>query len=530
MYLIFPGRHHLLSNFQFDYLKSLIQSNALSDEPIVGEIPPNGKTIKAIVFAVTSANHYNTRRNPIAFYLRAMAIQSFAADLGIPFFVYGINDVGVLDDFASYTIKFIAHNSNNKLELNPKNSYVVCSTPVLEMYKGLGFTIFGAELKSQVKWTYKAALPWEIVERFSVADNWERDRFIQNNIHLASLNMWKQYDIPAKVKLLFDDDLISDDGDITSSRDYNAYVRQMDEIAELKFKDTANYIQSGRIGDIGCAVGSWIKLATEQKELAESDFYGIEVARPLFEICQQRKLNQEFSNPNVFFAKKNAITQSVFQNNSMDTIHTSSLTHEIESYGSRRDLIKFIQNRFNELRPGGVWINRDVIGPNDKDKMVYLELKNTDGRNEDYNKIITDRAGLQQYLDGLSSFAKFLRFAIDFRKEEGYQLNYSIEEINGKSLIHLHFEDACEYLSKKDYTGNWLSEMHERFCFWSYQDWLNQLNASGFIVDPQSHAFRNKWIIKNRWKPVAQLFEKKKNKLKKIAFPNTHAILIARKK
>ena len=63
----------------------------------------------------------------------------------------------------------------------------------------------------------------------------------------------------------------------------------MDEIAQLKYEETAQFIQPGRIGDIGCAVGSWIKLAANDKRFRESDFYGIEVSRHLCEICRQRK-------------------------------------------------------------------------------------------------------------------------------------------------------------------------------------------------------------------------------------------------
>ncbi len=182
-------------------------------------------------------------------------------------------------------------------------------------------------------------------------------------MHASSVELWERYRLANKVQLLFRDKMISDDGDITNTRDYNTYVRQMDTIAALKYEETSAYIQPGRIGDIGCAVGSWIRLACNDVRLRESDFYGIEVARHLFDICQQRKHNGEFSNPFVFFSQRNAVTGLVFDRASMNTIHTSSLTHEIESYGSRAELLQFIANRYEELVPGGVWVNRDVVGP-----------------------------------------------------------------------------------------------------------------------------------------------------------------------
>ena len=43
-------------------------------------------------------------------------------------------------------------------------------------------------------------------------------------------------------------------------------------ILPVKFKDTEQRHQPGRIGMCGCAVGSWIKLACKEARLRESDF------------------------------------------------------------------------------------------------------------------------------------------------------------------------------------------------------------------------------------------------------------------
>jgi hypothetical protein len=110
----------------------------------------------------------------------------------------------------------------------------------------------------------------------------------------------------------------------------------------------------------------------------------------------------------------------------MQTIHTSSLTHEIESYGSRADLLKFIQNRYDELAPNGVWINRDVVGPDNPDTEIIMVLSQEDGKNEDWEstfenaEILNDneiptQSGQRGYLKELSTYARFLRFAQDFR-------------------------------------------------------------------------------------------------------------------
>ncbi|HPO50302.1 MAG TPA: transferase, partial [Spirochaetota bacterium] len=396
MHILFPGRHHLLTDFQFKYIYTLLETNLFECKDINGDNIDGKQKITDIIFAVTSSNHSNTRRNPLPFYLRAMALHDFCDEFNIPVYVVGIDDVGKIDNFAEYTIKKVEHELDNRFDLTPKNTLVICSTPVLESYQKMGFNILPAELIDKKNYAYQTELPWEIVEKIAYnKSDWKNDKSIIEKIHPSSYLIWKTYNFGEKAKLLFSDSMIGDDGDLTETRDYNSYVRQMDEIAQLKYNETAPFIKKGRIGDIGCAVGSWIKLACGEDKFHESDFYGIEVTRALYDLCIQRKNNKEFDNPNVFFSQKNAVTGLVFQPNSMNTIHTSSLTHEIESYGGREDLLKFIKNRYKELATNGVWINRDVVGPENKEEYVYMKLNREDGFNDDFDKKTSNRNELK---------------------------------------------------------------------------------------------------------------------------------------
>lgn len=528
MNLLFPGRHQLLTNFQFQYLRDLLSAPGTCTD-LHGNALPDKLNVDAIIFAVTSANHSNTRRNPLAFYLRALAIQDFARGLPVPSFIYGVDDVGQLGNFATYTLKRVKHESEGLFDLNPSNTMVVCSTPVLLMYEKLGFQILPAELTDRSTWKYKSALPWDLVESIAANEQWDRNDKILGNIHLSSRALWKKYKLGEKVTLLFKDKMISDDGDITTTRDYNIYVRQMDEIAELKYAETAPHIKPGRIGDIGCAVGSWIKQACKDDRLRESDFYGIEVARHLFDICTQRKHNGEFVNPFVFFSQRNAVTGLVFESNSMNTIHTSSLTHEIESYGSRQDLLHFIENRYRELTNGGIWINRDVVGPEDKEKIVLMKLNKSDGRNDDYDQELGDRQALRDYLKDLSTYGRFLRFAIDFRKAEGYRLSYRFVTVGDEEYVELALKDACEFMSRKDYVDNWQSEMHETFCFWDFGEWKAILEQAGFKISAESRGYTNEWIVENRLKGKVELLVMTASGPHKIDYPVTNMILVAEK-
>jgi hypothetical protein len=527
MHLLIPGRHHALTDYQFKYL-SRIAANGLQ-----GELDADGKAIdiqapiSGVVWAVTSANHSNTRRNPLPFYLRAMALLDFSQELLVPSYVFGIDDVGKMADFAGYTLKKIKHESEGMLDLQPANTIVVCSSPVRHLYAALGFRILPMELKPGTVGELVGPSPWDLVEWAAASEgSWEQNRKVFDQMHQSTFLIWRTYGIGDRIKRLFSDAMIGSDGDLTETRDYGSYVRQMDDIAALKFQETAAHIRSGRIGDIGCAVGTWIMLACKDERLRESDFIGIEVARALYQICLQRKENQEFSNPCVFFAQKNAVEGLCFEANSMNTVHTSSLTHEIESYGGHSDLLQFIQNRHQELVPGGVWINRDVVGPSDKAKRVLLWLRDDDGA-ADAHLTIDSGPELKAYLLERSTLARFEIFAREFRAAEGDGIRYEWVTVAGRRYAEMSLGDAMEFISKKDYADNWRSEMHERFCFWDFAEWQAALETVGFQIAPSSKAYPNAWLIDHRYKGSVALFEAIDGALVELAFPETHMLMVA---
>lgn len=225
MYLLFPGRHHLLTQFQHAYLAELLSKPLKDAVDINGHAFGTDEKITAIIFAVTSANHSNTRRNPLPFYIRALALEEFGKSLSVPCFIYGIDDVGNVANFSSYTLKRIKHESEGALDLQPDNTLVICSTPVLEMYEKEGFRILPAELIDRKTWKHKVSLPWDIVEGIASNPDWQADPSVTNSIHSSSLDIWTKYRLGTKVQMLFRDKMISDDGDITTTRDYNTYVR-----------------------------------------------------------------------------------------------------------------------------------------------------------------------------------------------------------------------------------------------------------------------------------------------------------------
>ncbi|WKK76227.1 hypothetical protein QYS49_02220 [Marivirga salinae] len=153
-------------------------------------------------------------------------------------------------------------------------------------------------------------------------------------------------------------------------------------------------------------------------------------------------------------------------------------------------------------------------------------LNNEDGANENIYQSFSNQKELANHLNSLSTFSRFLRFTEDFRKEENDQISYSLKSIEGKTYILLQLKDAAEYMLTKDYTDNWNSEMHERFCFWSIKEWKEQLEAVGFELSNNSIAYTNPWIANNRFDNKVKLFDEQ---MQELPYPPTNALMIAKK-
>ena len=144
-----------------------------------------------------------------------------------------------------------------------------------------------------------------------------------------------------------------------------------------------------------------------------------------------------------------------------------------------------------------MWVNRDVIGPEDGERLVDMK--------------VTDEPC-------------FRRFATDYRKAEGEQIEFT--EL-GEQTFRLRLADAWEFATKKDYLENWQSEMHERFCFWSESDWRQELENVGFRLSPESTTYLNPWIEENRLQGQIELTEPDSGN--PIAYPPTTTVMVAEK-
>ncbi|HEX7484497.1 MAG TPA: methyltransferase domain-containing protein [Candidatus Saccharimonadales bacterium] len=526
-YILIPGRHQAVTRFQIDYLQKLLTQNTqwYEDADAVDRRAE-------VVWAVTSANHGGTQRNPVSGSRRLGMIESVAASEKIPSQVYRISNMTEKPDFAHYLIEEVRLQSRGRTAMNPTDTLVVCSTPaVTEQYRAMGYTVATAEL-DEATGSLRGPRPWNVVEEIiSSGADWRSNTIVRDDLHPVCFDHFERYGLGDHIVEVFQDPLISsDDGDITVSRDYQTYRRAFENGAWRKVGEFASEVEPGRILDVGCATGETLKLLSQQPALFESDFYGVEAARPLYQICEQRKSAGEFGNANMFFYQRNIMRSSFFAHNTLNTIITMALTHEIESYLGRDQLLAFVKRMYDMLAPGGIYINYDVVAPDDKDTLVYALLNETDGENpEDVYPDIPEEK-LQEFLSGLSTKARFRRFVKDFRANESDQISYDYEVIDAKEYAVLRRADLCDFLAKKDYIDSWHSEMHERFCFFEHQEWVELLQQTGFEIESTSQAKQNPWLIENRFEPAGKVYTKTADgQLELEPQPVTNTLLFARK-
>lgn len=507
-HVLFPGRHHVLTRFQAEYLAELVGPDG----------PYPGATV---VWAVTSANHHTTRRNPIPYHRREAAIERFSVQTGVRSLVVAVHDVPPTDAFADVTVKTCQEALGT--DLGPDTTVVACSTPrVADLYRTLGHTVLPVEDGTNPE----PRRPWAVLEAIAAGDETWREV-----AHPASTDVLERYQLDEHIVRVVNDPVIGDDGGLTTTRDYHTYAESFERASRRKWDQISPHVRPGRVLDIGCATGGLLECIDADPRFHESDLIGVEVARHLMAECEHKVNQGVFTNPNVFFHQRNMLGDARFPPGSIDTSITIALTHEIWSYArpadptSRRAAVqRFVDNIAAHTTPDGVWINSDVCGPHDPDRRVRLRLDDSDGVNPNTPLDLTgwEQDRVAEHLRSLSTRATFDQFVTDFARNAGVRIE--AEEVGGD--LELRLGDAMDFLTRKDYADNWLSETHEQFCGLSFADWQEIIAAAGLELDPVSAPWRNDWLVERRFAPVAELTDTDGATLD---WPVTHLLAVARR-
>lgn len=137
-FLLFPWRHHILTNFQLQELNRITEWDISQFRDVSGNPIKIKEKIDTIIWVITSANHSNTRRNPLPWYRREAMIEDFARHIDAKSYIYHVDDIWRSNRFAHYVLSKIEVDSGNKFTLTPENTVLWCSTPeVIDMYSEL---------------------------------------------------------------------------------------------------------------------------------------------------------------------------------------------------------------------------------------------------------------------------------------------------------------------------------------------------------------------------------------------------------
>ncbi|MDR3459231.1 MAG: class I SAM-dependent methyltransferase [Verrucomicrobiae bacterium] len=531
-YLLFPGRHLVNTTFQGKYLQRVLAGPpATLPGFIAGRATLAGPPAE-IIFAITSSNQENSRFNPVPFHVRAMGVDRFARQLRAQgkfrYRVFGIPHYGHTEHFAAFTVKEIAYQSEQAIQLTPENCVVLCSTPeVVRLYRELGFGIVPAELSAPEP---RPATPIEIIREIGGQKHgWRAGRLAGTQLAASHVSLFEDFpEVPGRIARLYQDPLTNQEGGLTAARNYSSYARGMNEIIRLKYLDIQKAVRGGRIVDEGCADGAL--LAEISRDFPDSDLFGIDLSAEFAGRFMERQQAGEFGGAYVHFFHRNLFDR-IFEPASLDTTICNSTLHEIWSYGEGEPSVRsYLAEKLRQLRPGGRLLIRDVVGPQAGGREVLLWCAEDDGENLARAEIARHAGRDHDWLQTLSTRSRFYLFAWDFL---GGGSGFTFTEGVGQNrpVFRLTLRWAAEFLSKKDYLDNWSSEMNEEFCFWDFPKWKQVLTETGFQVfeNPNSAAessrvYTNPWIVEHRHAGHVKIMELDG---KALAWPPTNMVLIA---
>ncbi|MEB3224103.1 MAG: methyltransferase domain-containing protein [Candidatus Sericytochromatia bacterium] len=543
--LLFPGRHLVNTRFQEACLLAVL-GRPLAGLPTLGGPAPGG-AVTDVVFAVTSANQSHSRYNPLPFHARALGVDRFGRQLrealGVRYRIVGVPHFDPTERFCAHILKAIAEETEDDLTLSPTDTVVVCSTPgLIEEWAELGFCVLPAEFAGP-DLPPLAERPIDLVKRLAeFGDGWSQDPGLRQALAPAWLSLFLDFpELPRRITRLYRDPLLTDSGSLTETRDYGTYARAMDSIIDLKFQEIRPGLTPGKIVDEGCADGGL--LARIARDHPDSDLIGIDIAAEFIARAHERMRAGEFGGTFVHFHQRNLLTP-IFRPGSIDTTICNSTLHELWSYGEGRSTVEaYLAEKFRQTRAGGTLVIRDVVGFAERDREVWMVCDEADGSNEEPLRDVSGAQALATYLEGLSTRARFLRFARDFqaalraqgRRGDETRVRYEEATVGGRPAFRLRFQDGVEFMTKMTYVDNWDSEMNESFAFWGFDEWKEALHRAGFhvvesSVEPTlgSRAYLNAWRVANDFKDRVRFFADAQGE-QPLPLPPTNMILIGRK-
>lgn len=457
MHALLLGRFHAVTRTQSDWLASLAQA-----------------PVEKIVCVITSANQSSSRRNPLDVETREAMLAPALARSGKPFELVRIDDIPDSTLWVEHVLAQVEGQSGIKL-VTGNTLLFSANRDVDALFRERGFTIVNQEVKGLT--------PHELVQRIVDGKAWVEQASVETRA------VYERAEVAAKVRDIFRQSLLNDDGEFGHFRDFLSYGAQMDASLVQKLEDLVGWVKPGCIVDKGCGTG---RLLVELSRLfPSSQLVGVDLSREFLRLCDENT----YASEDVALVFGNIIERNV-PPGSATTVIYSSVMHEVHSYSNyqRSEIDRALRNCFEELRPGGRVLIRDGVSP--------------------------EPATWQLHFSNAATNDIFERFAREFCHGRGAKF-----ERLGPDRVQLSSHDANEFLCKKDYLKNWHIEVHEEFGPLTLNQWSDVLERTGF--EPLHTAqYANEWIVKHRYQGAVQVFDAQGNPL---AWPATNMVVVGEK-
>lgn len=451
------GRFHAVTKAQDEWLGSL-----------------RAAPIARVICVLTSADHTGTRRNPLDADTREAMLRPALARAGKPFEIVRVKDIPDSAQWVEHVVREV--HCARGIGLAPATTTLYSSNRAVDaLFRAAGFPVIATEVKGLT--------PHELVQLIAQGRAWSPD---------ASEETRAVYSRPGMVERLraiFQQTLVNDDGELGHHRDFESYGAQMDASLRQKLDDLARWIAPGCIVDKGCGTG--MLLVELSRLFPDSRLVGVDLSREFLRRCDENT----YATDDVDLVFGNVIDRNVPPGSATSVVY-SSVMHEVHSYsGYRREEVnRALGNAFTELAPGGRVLVRDGVSPPSSSWRL---------------KTLTRQA-----------HDTFERFAREFKHGEG-----APHERLGDELVRLTSHLANEFLCKKDYLKNWHIEVHEEYGTHTLEGWGAALERAGF-VPLHLHALVNPWIAEHRYRGQVELSDDAGAPL---PWPATNCVVVGQK-
>jgi SAM-dependent methyltransferase len=451
------GRFHAVTRAQSDWLASLSKA-----------------PVDRLICVITSANHAATRRNPLDVKTREEMLRPALARSGKPFDIVRVDDIPDSGAWVQHVMKEVGRQTSRPLNAADTAVYSA-NRDVDALFKTSGFQVVAQEVRGLT--------PHELVQRVADGKSW------QDEASEETRAVYSRPEIASKLKDIFRQTLLNDDGELGHLRDFLSYGAMMDASLVQKLEDLVPHVKPGCIVDKGCGTG---KLLVELSRLyPQSALVGVDLSREFLRVCDENT----YLTDDVTLVFGNVIERNVPPGTATTVIY-SSVMHEVYSYSGYdvKQIDRALKNAFEELQPGGRVLIRDGISPAPATWRVRLLNQQTKDT--------------------------FARFAKEFCHGRGAKFEQLSED-----TVRLSSHDANEFLCKKDYLKNWHIEVHEEFGPLTLEGWRAALKNAGF--EPLHLAeYANSWIVKNRYEGTVEVLDDTGARL---PWPPTNMIVVGKK-